>query len=107
MIRKKRRKIKNILREWNWERIATVLFLFAFPLFIAGSLFLRTHNNSLAVELQSMEREISRLQLENSELNSKIQELTSKQRVMEFAEQTNLELNQDSVLTIIPSKEVE
>lgn len=97
---KEKQKVKKKIR---WDRLWVTAFVVLMPLYIVTSLFVRTYNNNLAVKLQSMERDINTLKLENAEIKSKIQELTSKQRVMEVAEIEELYLNQDNVLTILPS----
>ena len=88
---------KRVLRI---ERVAVVLFVFACGLSLASSLFLRSYNNSLSMQVQRLESQIAALETENEAAQVAIQNLSTKDRVLSMATEEGLTMNSVNVVTI-------
>ncbi|RRC92081.1 hypothetical protein EII25_04565 [Erysipelotrichaceae bacterium OH741_COT-311] len=80
--------------------LAMFIFIVAFPAFLISSLFLRSYNNGLSISIQSNKDKIVALTVENDDLKVQIQSLSTKDRVMTFASEAGLLLNQNSIVSI-------
>ena len=91
------KKKKRVLRV---ERLAALLFFVSFTLNIGSSLLLRTYNNMLSAQQQSISREIAVLQNENDTLKNQVQTLSTRDRVTDIAAQEGMTQNQGNIVTI-------
>ena len=88
---------KRVLRI---ERVAVLMLAFACVLSLASSLFLRSYNNSLSMQVQKMESQIAALEMENEAAQVAIQNLSTKDRVLSMATEEGLTMNSVNVVTI-------
>ena len=93
-------KIIRKKRTLRIERVAIVLFVFACGLSLVSSLFLRSYNNSLSMQVQKMETEIAKLETANEAVQVAIQNLSTKDRVLTVATEEGLTMNSVNVVTI-------
>ena len=93
-------KIIRKKRTLRIERVAIVLFVFACGLSLVSSLFLRSYNNSLSMQVQKMETEIAKLETANEAAQVAIQNLSTKDRVLTVATEEGLTKNSVNVVTI-------
>ena len=92
---------KNVKRRsYKFEVFVILLFTISAMAYLMSSLFLHSYNNTLSMEIQSVKGQISTLTVENNALNVKIQTLSTKDRVMEIANDAGLELNQTNIITV-------
>lgn len=82
------------------EGFAAALFFIAAVFSVSSSLFLRTYNNSLSAQKQSIGRQISALQTENDALKVQVQSLSTRDRVTDIAQQDGMAQNQNNIVTI-------
>lgn len=82
------------------EGFAAALFFIAALFSVSSSLFLRTYNNSLSAQKQSIGRQISALQTENDALKVEVQSLSTRDRVTDIAQQDGMAQNQNNIVTI-------
>ncbi len=82
------------------ERVAIAVFVFSVLLSMLSSVFLAAYNNELTVSIQNLENEVLNYQSENELYEIAVQNLSSKDRVMDIAEMEGLALNQSNVITI-------
>lgn len=87
-------------RNYKFEKFATTLFALAFVTYLVSSLFLHSYNNALSMELQATKSSISTIENENSALKLQIQTLSTKDRVMDIADEAGLELNQANIISV-------
>ena len=92
--------VKKKRRVLRVERFAALLFFVAFTLNIGSSLLLRTYNNKLSAQQQSISREIAVLQNENDTLKNQVQTLSTRDRVTDIAAQEGMTQNQGNIVTI-------
>lgn len=92
----KKKKVKKI----RLQNFTVVLFLFATLSSLGSSLFLRSYNNSLSVEKQKIDVEISAIQTENEAVRVQIQTLSSRDRVVSIAADAGMGLDQGNIVTI-------
>ena len=93
-------KIIRKKRTLRIERVAVALFVLACGLSLASSLFLRSFNNSLSMQVQKIESEIAALETENEAAQVAIQNLSTKDRVLSVATEEGLTINSVNVVTI-------
>lgn len=93
-------KIIRKKRTLRIERVAMALFVVACGLSLASSLFLRSFNNSLSMQVQKIESEIAALETENEAAQVAIQNLSTKDRVLSLATEEGLAMNSVNVVTI-------
>ena len=93
-------KIIRKKRTLRIERVAIVLFVFACGLSLVSSLFLRSYNNSLSMQVQKMETEIAKLETANEAAQVAIQNLSTKDRVLTVATEEGLTMKSVNVVTI-------
>lgn len=87
-------------RKLNLKNITVLVLFVAVVLSLASSLFLRSYNNSLSVNVQRIDVQIAKLVEENEEYQIQIQTLSSRDRVTSIAASGGLEMNQDNITTI-------
>ena len=92
IVKKKKKRIIRI------ERVALVLLTVAIAGVLFSSLFVRTQKNYLTMQIEDLRAECESLEEENTQLNTEINELVSKDRVYEIA--TSSGLSQDSTNVI-------
>ncbi len=95
-----KKKNKKKMRRLNLVGF-TVIFTLSAGLFYLGTqLFLRTKNNTLSAQKQSIEREIAQIETQNDAIKVEIQTLSTRERVDNIATENGLSLNQDNIVTI-------
>ncbi len=95
-----KKKNKKKMRRLNLVGF-TIIFTFGSGLFYLGTqLFLRTKNNTLSAQKQSIEREIAQIETQNDAIKVEIQTLSTRERVDNIATENGLSLNQDNIVTI-------
>ncbi len=67
---------------------------------LASSLFLRSYNQKLTIDIQNSETKIKKISNENEVLKIEIQNLVSQERVFEVAQTNKMEINQENVISI-------
>lgn len=93
-------KIIRRKRKLKLSGIATVLMIISLVLSLFSSLFIRSYNNSLSIKMQSINKEIASLNVENDAIKVEIQTLANKDRVISIANEAGLSMNQNSIVTI-------
>ena len=78
----------------------TVFFIFSCICYLASALFLRSYNNSLSTQKQTIDAKIAEIQLANAAAKVEIQTLSTRERVDNIAAENGLSLHQDSIITI-------
>lgn len=76
------------------------LFLFSCTVYLCSALFLRSYNNSLSSRKQSIEAQISDLEVQNEAVAVEVNTLNNRERVSAIAADDGLSMNQDNVVTI-------
>lgn len=80
------------------------VFLFYFLpcllIYISVSLFAKSSNNSLSIDIQAKKEQIEELRIANQQLDVEIQTLRNKDRIYTIAEQSGLEQIQNNVINI-------
>ncbi len=92
----KRKKKKSL----KFLSFSLALLLFSAVCYLSSSLFLRSYNNSLSTQKQSIDAEIAVLETENESITVEIQTLSARERVNTIASDSGLSLNQDNIVTI-------
>lgn len=82
------------------SKIAVFYFIPCLCLYILCSIFLKSSNNSLAIDIQAKQTEIENIRLENQQLTIDIQTLQNKDRIYTIAQDSGLSQNQDNVINI-------
>ncbi len=90
---KKRRKLNLVRFSLTVFGISTIAFLFS-------TLFLRSYNNSLSTQKQSIDSQIATIETQNDAVKVEIQTLSSSDRVDEIAAGDGMSRNQNNVITI-------
>lgn len=93
-------KKKNKKRKINLFRISASILLMSLLMALASTLFLRSYNNSLSTQKQSIEQQIALIETQNDAVRVEIQTLSSSDRVDEIAAQDGMSRNQNNVITI-------
>ena len=96
---------KKTKRRIRLEGIAAGFFVFACLLCMSSSLFLRSYNIALTKDVQNMETEIKTLKTENEAIKVAVQNLSTRDRVYDIAQQDGLAAHQDNISTIAGSGE--
>lgn len=79
----------------------SVVFVFITGmLYLLTSLFLRSYNNSLGLQKQSILSQINTLKIENEAITVAIQNLSTRDRVVAIANENGLTLDQNNIITI-------
>lgn len=96
---------KKTKRNYKFEWISLMTFSIAFLAYLCSSIMLHSVNNSLSIEIQSMKSTIASYETENKSLSLEIQTLSTKDRVMDIANEAGLSLNQENIITIYSGDE--
>lgn len=86
-------------RKFNFSKLVTVIALFAISTTFASKIFVRTINQRISNEVQSIQHQISEKQVANEVLRKEISDLRNVDRVVAIAQEAGLEAT-DSAVTI-------
>ncbi len=92
--------VKRKRKKLRLERFAALMLIVSLMMALASSLFLRSYNNALTMQVQATEEQITVYQTENESYRVAIQNLSNKERVLSIAEMEGLAMNQGNVVTI-------
>lgn len=90
----RKRKMSPVLKVFMFYFLPCLCF------YILISLFLKSSNNSLAIDIQAKKEQIEELRMANQQLDVEIQTLRNKDRIYTIAEQSGLEQIQNNVINI-------
>ena len=93
-------KTKKTKKAFQLQNFALMLLLFSSALYLASSLFLRSYNNRLSTQKQSVENQIAVLELQNKSAEVEIAKLSSADRIDEIASANGMTVNQDNIIMI-------
>lgn len=93
-------KNKNTKRRVDFFRISISIFALSLFLALGCTLFLRSYNNSLSTQKQSIDQQIATIEVQNDAIQVEIQTLSSSDRVDEIAAGNGMSRNQNNVTTI-------
>lgn len=82
------------------SKVGVFYFIPCLCLYFLTSIFLKSSNNALAMDIQSKQSQIDNLKLENQQLTIDIQTLQNKDRIYTIAEDSGLVQNQDNIINI-------
>ena len=82
------------------ETFSKTLFVLSLIAFFLSSIFLRTYNVHLSVQIQDMQNRMVQLNQENEVLNRQISSLSSKERVVAIASENGLASNQENIVLV-------
>lgn len=91
---------KNKKRRVDLTRVSTTIFFTSLVLFLFSTLFLRSYNNSLSTQKQTIDQQIATIEVQNDAIQVEIQTLSSSDRVDEIAAGNGMSRNQNNVTTI-------
>lgn len=91
---------KTKKRRFNFMRFSMLVFFVSLCAALCSTLFLRSYNNSLSTQKQSIDSEIATIQTQNDAVKVEIQTLSSSDRVDEIALGNGMNRNQNNVTTI-------
>ena len=94
---KVRKPAKRRIDLWH---LSVIIFCASAAVYLMSSLFLRSLNNSLTVQIQETQKEISLLEMQNESINLEIARLASMDRVDEIASKNGLSRNTDNIIRI-------
>ncbi len=97
MAKYRRRKKKN---SYRFTACCGVFFVICLVASLMFSLFIRTRNDQLSIDIQEMTNEIALLKGENKDLDIEIQSLKNKDRVYVMAETAGLNQIQSNIVSI-------
>lgn len=92
-VQKKRRKLR--LGSFSF-----FLFLLSCTFYLCSALFLRSYNNSLSSQKQSIEAQISELKVQNDAVSVEVSSLNNRDRITSMAADDGLTLDQENIVTI-------
>ncbi len=99
---KKRTKKK---RKINLAGFSVAVFFMSAILSLFCTLFLRSYNNSLSTQKQSIDSQIATIETQNDAVKVEIQTLSSSDRVDEIAAGDGMSRNQSNIITISDSSQ--
>lgn len=79
---------------------ALLFFVLTFCMYISTSLFMKSDNIAMTMDIQDMQNQIEQIKTENQQLTIEIQTLQNKERVYTIAENSGLEQIQNNVVNI-------
>lgn len=97
--RKKQKKTRRI----DFVKVSSALFFGSAIAFLLSTLFLRTYNNNLSTQAQSIQAEITTLQTQNNAMEVENSTLATRDRVDEIVSGSGMSVNQGNVITISDS----
>ena len=83
-----------------FSKVLAFYFIPCLCLYFLASIFLKSSNNALAIDIQAKQIEIDNLKIENQQLTIDIQALENKDRIYTIAEDQGLVQNQDNIINI-------
>lgn len=93
-------KYKRVKRRIKFEGVSFIVCVLACFAWLLATLFIRTINTSLTMEIQSKTNEIDIIKNENKDLNIEIQTLQNKDRVYLLAQSAGLDQNQENIVAL-------
>ncbi len=94
------KKVVKKRRKLNLVRFSLTVFGISSIAFLFSTLFLRSYNNSLSTQKQSIDSQIATIETQNDAVKVEIQTLSSSDRVDEIAAGDGMSRNQNNVITI-------
>ena len=91
------------IRKRRLSFISKVVLFYFIPclcLYFLTSIFLKSSNNALSIDIQAKQIQIENLKIENQQLTIDIQSLENKDRIYTIAENQGLVQNQDNIINI-------
>ena len=82
------------------ENVSKTIFFMAMVCYFITSIFLRTYNVHLSVQIQDMQNRMVQLNQENEVLSRQIQSLSSKERVVSIASENGLVNNHENIVLV-------
>lgn len=92
-------------RRINLFGFSLVVFFMSAILSLFCTLFLRSYNNSLSTQKQSIDSQIATIETQNDAVKVEIQTLSSSDRVDEIAAGDGMSRNQSNIITISDSSQ--
>ena len=83
-----------------FSKVTVFYFIPCLCLYFLSSIFLKSSNNALAIEIQAKQIQIDNLKIENQQLSIDIQSLENKDRIYTIAEDQGLVQNQENIINI-------
>ena len=77
-----------------------IYFVLCLCFYFLTSIFMKSSNNALSIDIQSKQTLIDNLKIENQQLSIDIQSLENKDRIYTIAENQGLVQNQDNIINI-------
>ena len=84
----------------NYLGLSFLFFIIVFVCYVFTSLFIKSYNNDLTIKIQQTKSEIEIKVHDNNGLRTSIQSLSTSDRVLKIAEENDLVLNQDNIISI-------
>ena len=94
------RKVKVKKQNRFLETFSRTILALAIVSFLISSIFLRTYNVHLSVQIQDMQNRVIQLGRDNEVLSRQIQDLSSKDRVVSIAADNGLSNVQENIVLI-------
>lgn len=94
------RKVKVKKQNRFLETFSRTILTLAIVSFLISSIFLRTYNVHLSVQIQDMQNRVVQLCQDNEVLSRQIQDLSSKDRVVSIAADNGLSNIQENIVLI-------
>ena len=82
------------------SKVVAFYFIPCLCLYFLTSIFLKSSNNALSIDIQAKQIQIENLKIENQQLTIDIQSLENKDRIYTIAENQGLVQNQDNIINI-------
>ncbi len=92
-------------RRINLVGFSVTVFFMSTALALFCALFLRSYNNSLSTQKQSIDAQIATIETQNDAVKVEIQTLSSSDRVDEIAAGDGMSRNQSNIITISDSSQ--
>lgn len=92
-------------RRINLVGFSVTVFFMSAALALFCTLFLRSYNNSLSTQKQSIDSQIATIETQNDAVKVEIQTLSSSDRVDEIAAGDGMSRNQSNIITISDSSQ--
>jgi cell division protein FtsL len=96
---KKNRKNK-VTGEMRFLQYTAIIFVSSSVLYFASSLGLKSYNNTVSIQKQSIETQIAAAETQNNSLQVEIRQLASADRVNEVAASSGMSYNQNNISTV-------
>lgn len=87
-------------RRLNWDGIISFTFFVTCFLYLMSSIFLRSYNSYLNVQLQEYEIEIANLSKSNETAQMEVNQLSTYDRILDIAADAGMKAYSDNVITV-------